>query len=384
MFWYLDTHWHLRRSPAPHELSLQDTVKGLQTLLLADQGALLSQTLRQVFGRPLAWSELSRLDIRLFQEGADQRVWRVQARLANGASGLFGLITARAPGASSTLTQHDFRNLQVLHARQHRYCVRPYTGGTMPVGQGVAAYAVEWLDHHKELVFEITRDGGVFLVNAQQAQRTFSPRASRRIWRRLMEILWWYTGLQRINIQAGDFVGYEPEPDRFDLRLTTARALTSTPAPTEHLQVTLRSVITASGYLSDGRQPFDRQMPKERFLHRMQTVLQRRFGYHATRLAGQQWLLFQQGAFARQEDWLKEDGILATYDYLRATCAVAPAWQETRRRWLTYANAVQAGQVAPSWWFPAAEIPVLLDRLTDQFIPGTAQRLETQPRTRPA
>lgn len=367
MFWNLQANWHLRRPPSPHELSVRDTVKGLQRLLLAEQGAMLSHTLDHAFGRPVSLANLARLEIGLYQEGADQRVWRAQATLDDGTMRPFGIIAARAPAMSSVLTQHDFDNLRLLYARQTRYCAHPYVCGTMPVVGGVTAYTVEWLESYKELVFEITRDGGVFLVNARDAHRLFSPQESRQIWRRLLEIQWWYTGLRKVNIQAGDFVGRVREAGQIDLKLTTARELTPEPEPAEQIHTMLQSVITASGYLSDGRHPFNRHLSENEFLHRMQAVLQRRFSDQAAHLARRQWRWFQQGAFARQEDWLKEDCILATYDRLRADGPEAAAWQETCRRWTAYADAVQAGNHPPSWWFPIPDIPVVLDRLTRQL-----------------
>ena len=379
IFWHLQARWHLRHHPTPHDLSVHDTVKGLQTLLLASQGAMLAQTLHCTFARPVAFSELQRLDVALYQEGIAQRVWRAQATLHDGSARPFGIIAARTPEASSTLTQQDFHNLQILHARQAQYCVTPYVCGTMPIANGVAAYTVEWLDEHKEFVFEITRDGGSFLVNAPGAHRVFSPHASRHIWRRLVEILWWYPGLRRVNIQAGDFVGRLQDDGHIALKLTTARELTADTTALEHLHTILRSVITASGYLSDGRRPFERHMTQATFVHRMQAVLQRRFGADAATLARQQWELFQQGAFARQEDWLKEDCMLATYDRLRAEHPAHLAWQHTCAIWTAYAQAVQQGHLPASWWFAAAEIPGRLRQLTTQhgFSPPAGNVLTT-------
>jgi hypothetical protein len=325
---------------------------------------MLAQTLHCTFARPVPLAELQRLDVALYQEGREQRVWRAQATLHDGSARPFGIIAARTPEASSTLTRQDFHNLQVLHARQSQYCVTPYVCGTMPIANGVAAYTVEWLDEHKELVFEITRNGGSFLVNAPGAQRVFSPQVSRHIWRHLIEILWWYPGLRRVNIQAGDFVGRLQDDGRMALKLTTARELSADTTASEHLHTILRSVITASGYLSDGHRPFARQMTQATFVHRMQAVLQRRFGADAATLARQQWELFQQGAFAQQEDWLKEDCILATYDRLRADHPAPHAWQHTCDIWTAYAQAVQQGRLPASWWFAAAEIPPRLRQLS--------------------
>src|SRR5947209_2006408 len=98
-----------------------------------------------------------------------------------------------------------FWNLQANWHFRHRPDV-PTLSVQETVG-GVAAYTVEWLEDYKELVFEITLDGGVFLINAHGTHRRFSPPASRQIWRRLVEILWWYPQLRGVNIQAGDFVG---------------------------------------------------------------------------------------------------------------------------------------------------------------------------------
>ena len=375
IYWHCQENWHLRRHPAPDELSVKETVKGLQNLWLDASGAMLERTLCQAFARPIALPMLSRLEIVLYQEGAEQRVWRAQATLEDGTIRPFGVIVARAPGASSLLTQGDFGHLQALHTRQARYCVAPYVCGILPMAGGVAAYTVEWLDQHKELVFEIAYDGGVFLVNAQGAHRRFSAQESRQIWRRLVEILWWYPGLRRVNVQAGDFVGRLGEAGQIELKLTTARELTPNPTPAEHIHTILQSVITASGYLSDGRRPFERHMSQEVFLHRMHTVLRRRFGDQAAPLARQQWRLFQEGIFAQQEDWLKEDCLLATYDRLRAGSPATLAWQETCQRWTAYANAVQAGHLPPSWWFPAAEIPGTLDCLAGQH--GDSSRRRT-------
>jgi hypothetical protein len=233
---------------------------------------------------------------------------------------------------------------------------------------GIAAYTVEWLDQHKELVFEITRDGGVFLVNAAGSHHAFSPHMSRQIWRQIMTILWYYPGLQGVNIQAGDFVGrLSNNGTEIDLKLTTARECRPAPDPETRIHAMLEVAITASGYLSANRQPFDRQMSEEVFVHRMQAVLQRRFGHQALKLARQQWPLFCQGAFAQQEDGLKTDCILATYDRLRDGHAARTAWRETQQYWMAYTHAVETGTLPPSWWFPSAEIPLLLDQLTAEY-----------------
>ncbi len=374
IFWNLQANWHFRHRPNAPTLSVQDTVKGLQRLLLAEQGALLQHTLQRAYARCVSLEALSRLDIALYQEGIDQRVWRAQATLMDGTTQCFGIMVARAPGASSLLTQRDFSHLQTLHAQQARYCVTPYVCGTAPVAGGVAAYTVEWLEDYKELVFEITLEGGVFLINAHGAHRRFSPQASRQIWRRLVEILWWYPPLRGVNIQAGDFVGRVQADEPVALKLTTARALATEATPVEQIHAILGCLITASGYLSDGQQPFQRQMPREAFISRMQAVLRRRFGDRAPELAQRQWALFQSGAFAQQEDWLKEDCLLATYDRWCTDSPAGLAWQKTCQHWLDYAEAVQAGQLPASWWFPAAEIPTLLDRLAPQGVPPSTGR----------
>ena len=367
MFWHLQKHWHLRHRPGAQEVSLAETVKGLQALLLDDAAAVLSGTLRQVFSRPVRLSELHRLDIAFFQEGREQRVWRAQASLQDGTAGTFGLIMARSAGASHDVTQRDFGHLKRLFAMQPRYCVRPYAQGTAPVAGGLAAYTVEWCAAHKELVFEVSHDGGTFLINNPEAHRHFSLQASRGVWRRLVEVLCWYPGLRGVNVQAGDFIGRVEPGGQVDLKLTTARQMVSDTSPETHIAATLRCVITASGYLSDGRQPFDRGMPYESFALRMQRVLGRRFGDRAAAMAQQQWELFRTGVFARQEDWLKEDCVLGTFDRWRADYPEEVAWRATRQRWLDYAEAVRAGRVTPSWWFPAEEIPGLLKRLEQQF-----------------
>jgi hypothetical protein len=219
----------------------------------------------------------------------------------------------------------------------------------------------------------------VFLVNAHGAYHCFSPQASRQIWRRLGQILCWYPELRAVNIQAGDFVGRVDDAGQITLKLTTARELVAAPRPVEHLQAMLACMITASGYLGDGCQPFDRTMPQAVFFPRMQTVLQRRFGPQAQAMAEHQWALFHAGAFARQEDGLKEDCVLALYDRLRADASATTAWQETQWRWLAYAEAVHSGQCVPSWWFPATEIPQVLERLAPAVRPQqtTIRRLQT-------
>ena len=182
----------------------------------------------------------------------------------------------------------------------------------------------------------------------------------------MADVLCWYPGLRAVNVQAGDFIG-RTEPDgRVDLKLTTARQMAPDTSPEADIAAMLRCVITASGYLSDGRQPFDRGMPREAFMARMQRVLERRFGDRAAAMARQQWDLFRTGVFARQEDWLKEDCVLGTFDRWRADRPAGAAWRETKRRWLAYAEAVRAGRVSPSWWFPVGEIPGLLERLERQ------------------
>jgi hypothetical protein len=365
--WQLQPSWHFRGAAEAAEWSVKDTVKALQALLLADCGAFLQQTLSLAAQRPVDLETLAQLVITLFQEGTVQRVWRAQGTLSNGTRCVFGMIVARAPGASQAVTQRDFHYLQQLHARQPQYCVQPYVDS--PAAAGLAAFSVQWLESHKELVFEIVRDGGVFFVNATGHHRAFSPDMSRRIWRRIIAILWSYPSLCGVNIQAGDFVGQfrDDAPDDrgdFDLKLTTARDLRPDPGPVARLRDLLGYGITASGYLSDGQTPFERQMTEAVFMHRMQAILQRRFRDRAHRLAQHQWTLFEQGIFARQEDHLKEDYVLATYDHLHAELAVEPAWRETCQRWTAYAEAVQSGAFAPSWWFPAPDIPQVLDRLT--------------------
>ncbi|MGE3538256.1 MAG: hypothetical protein AB7N91_12600 [Candidatus Tectimicrobiota bacterium] len=373
IFWQLQANWHLRQRPTPQTLTVPETVQGLQAMLLAEEGAMLRQTLACLYGQPVALETLQRLDISLYQEGAQQRVWRAHVTLPDQAPGVFGLIAARAPGASSALTRDDFLHLRHLHALQARYCVAPYVAGTMPVADGVAAYTVEWLDQHKELVFEVTLDGGVFLVNAVGAQYRFSPQESRRIWRSIVDLLWYYPTLRGVNIQAGDFVGQRQAEGAIALKLTTARALAASSEPEERIHTMLGWLITASGYLSDGQRPFDRAMGVETFLPRMQAVLQRRFGARAPALAQQQWELFRTGVLARQEDWLKEDVIQATYAHLRASASPQQAWDTTCQWWSAYAEAVQAGRFAPSWWFPAAEIPPRLQTLRQR---GNAYQTE--------
>ena len=363
MFWHLRKNWHLRHQPGAGEVSLAETVKGLQALLLDDAAAVLADTLRQVFARPVRVPELHRLDIAFFQEGREQRVWRARASLQDGTAGTFGLIIARSAGAGHDVTQRDFGHLQHLFALQPRYCVRPYAQGTAAAGGGLAAHTVEWCESHKEVVFEVSRDGGTFLINRPEAHRHFSPKASRGVWRRVAEVLCWYPDLRGVNVQAGDFIGRVEADGRVDLKLTTARRMAADTSPEAHIASMLGCMITASGYLSDGRQPFDRGLSCELFVGRVRRVLERRFGDRAATMARQQWELFRAGAYARQEDWLKEDCVLGTFDRWRADAAAEAAWRETKRRWLAYADAVRASRMAPSWWFPAAEIPALLERL---------------------
>ena len=109
IFWNLQANWHLRHRPEGQTLSVQDTVKGLQHLLLAEHGAMLQHTLQRAAARCVALEAPSRLDIALYQEGVDQRVWRAQATLMDGATSRFGIIVACAPGASSRLTQATLR-----------------------------------------------------------------------------------------------------------------------------------------------------------------------------------------------------------------------------------------------------------------------------------
>jgi hypothetical protein len=109
-------------------------------------------------------------------------------------------------------------------------------------------------------------------------------------------------------------------------------------------------------------------------MSRMQAVLRRRFGDRAPELAQRQWALFQSGAFAQQEDWLKEDCLLATYDRWCTDYPTGLAWQKACQYWLDYARAVEAGRLPASWWFPAAEIPTVLDRLAPQGVLPSTQR----------
>ncbi len=367
MAWQLQPSWHFRGATNATEWSVQDTVKALQARLLADGGAFLRKTLSLATQRCVDLATLEQLVITLFQEGAVQRVWRAQAVFRDDPPCVFGLIAARAPGTCHVVTQRDFRYLQQLSTRHPQYCVQPYVHG--PQTDDIAVFSVEWLDAHKELVFEIVRDGGVFFVNAAGHHRAFSPNMPRRIWRRIVTILWAYPGLRGVNIQAGDFVGHfresrSDDDGDFDLKLTTARDLQADPEPVARIQDLLGYGITASGYLSDGQSPFDRHMAEAVFIPRMRAVLQRRFRDRAHNLAHHQWALFEAGAFARQEDQLKDDYVLATYDDLHAEMAVEPAWRETCHRWRAYAEAVQSGAIAPSWWFPASDVPQVLDRLT--------------------
>lgn len=164
--WHLQPLWHFRGANHKAEWSVKQTVKALQTLLLADDGAFLQQTLSQAAQQPVGLEMLEQLVITLFQEGAVQRVWRAQATFADGATGSFGIIAARASGTSQAITQREFDHLQQLHTRQPQHCVKPYVNGASMDNGGasgsIAAFSVEWLDTHKELVFEIVRDGGVF------------------------------------------------------------------------------------------------------------------------------------------------------------------------------------------------------------------------------
>ena len=103
----------------------------------------------------------------------------------------------------------------------------------------------------------------------------------------------------------------------FDLKLTTARDIQPDPEPTARIAQMLGYGITQpAAYLSDGQTPFDRRMTEAVFMQRMRATLQRRFRERAQPLAEQQWRLFQQDVFSRQEDHLRDDYVLATYDHL--------------------------------------------------------------------
>ena len=358
----------MRHRPDDGEVSLAQTVRGLQALLLDGEGTVLPGTLCQVFSRPVEYAELHRLDVGYFQEGREQRVWRAQATLEGGKTGTFGLIVARSAGHGNDVTRRDFGHLSRLFAIQPRYCVRPYEQGVAPVAGGLAAYTVEWCGEHRELVFEVSREGGTFLTNSPEAHRHFDAQASRGVWRRIAEVLCWYPELRSVNVQAGDFIGRVGSDGQPDLKLTTARQVVSGSAPEEHIAAMLAGMITASGYLSDGKAPFNRNMPRESFLPRMQGVLERRFGDRAPAMALRQWEHYRSGEFARQEDWLKEDCVLGTFERWRTNCPAEAAWRETKGRWLAYADAVRAGRIEPSWWFPADEVPGLLERLGQRLI----------------
>ena len=71
IFWNLQANWHFRHRPKAQTLSVQDTVKGLQRLLLTEQGALLQHTLQRAYAHCVSLDALSRLDIALYQEGLD-------------------------------------------------------------------------------------------------------------------------------------------------------------------------------------------------------------------------------------------------------------------------------------------------------------------------
>ena len=68
IFWNLQANWHLRHRPDAQTLSVQETVKGLQRLLLTEQGALLQRTLQLAYARCVSLEALSRLDITLYQK----------------------------------------------------------------------------------------------------------------------------------------------------------------------------------------------------------------------------------------------------------------------------------------------------------------------------
>ena len=203
LFWHLRKTWHLRHAPDDGEVSLAQTVGGLQGMLLDEAGAVLTDTLCQVFERPVATADLRRLDVAFFQEGREQRVWRAQATLETGETGTFGLIIARSAGPGNDVTRRDFGHLSRLFATNPRYCVRPYRQAAAPVAGGLAAYTVEWCGAHRELVFEVSRDGGTFLINRPEAHRHFSPQASRGVWRRVAEVLCWYPELRGCQRPGG-------------------------------------------------------------------------------------------------------------------------------------------------------------------------------------
>jgi hypothetical protein len=75
---------------------------------------MLLDTLHQVFTSSIRLENLQCLEVPLYQEGADQRVWCAQATLIDGRSHAFGLIVARAPGAETAVTQRDF-----LQSKKH-------------------------------------------------------------------------------------------------------------------------------------------------------------------------------------------------------------------------------------------------------------------------
>ena len=145
----------------------------------------------------------------------------------------------------------------------------PYVCGTAPVAGGVAAYTVEWLEDYKGLVFEISLDGGVpdqcaWRPPAFQPERLAPHLAAPG--RQPVVV----PRLRGVNIQAGDFVGRVYADGQVEIKLTTARTLAPDATSVEQIHAILGGLITASGYLSDGQQPFQRQMSREAFLSRMQ------------------------------------------------------------------------------------------------------------------
>jgi hypothetical protein len=199
---------------------------------------LLLRSLRAALGHAVAPGDLKQVKVRLFQEGEFQYIFRVDAGLTAAPAVTLAMPVAKGGGKISRTAAVELQHLHELYARDARYVVRPFEGGSVAVtapgdtGKNgtVFVYLTTWLAALHELGVDEHHN---YFIN-ELPFHTFDRKASDRIRGTILTILLSLYDPQRQRameppqIASGDFVISRPKPNApHTLKLIACRRMLS-------------------------------------------------------------------------------------------------------------------------------------------------------------
>jgi hypothetical protein len=181
---------------------------------------LLSQSLGQLWDRPVEPAGLAEIKVRLFQEGDFQFIFRVTVRRRAGGQTQLAMVVAKDGAGISKMARRELDHLHHLHQRDAQFIARPLQGGMVsvdpqaPPGRAkVFVYFTQWLTGLHELGVDRRLN---FYIN-ELPFHTFRPAVSDTIRAKILAILFgfWDPARQKAmeppQIASGDFVISRPQ-----------------------------------------------------------------------------------------------------------------------------------------------------------------------------